>query len=159
MRCFPKKRILSVAAALFVVAAVAIVLTPKESHLILSDRETNQIYARFPFTESTSFSVTFIHSVNQSPVVDYYKKGAGNSLLLYATKFHAFGAGMPESWPADAKVETSADGIFVSNLHMTLPDVTYIVGTVSDHVLEIDGETFSLRDLCGKNTEVLFKLS
>ena len=159
MRCFSKKRILSVAAALLVVAAVVIVLIPKEHHLILCDRETKQIYARFPFTENTSFSVTFIHSVNQSPVVDYYKKGTGNSLLLYATKFHAFGAGIPESWPSDAEVSTSADGIFVSNLHLILPDVTYIVGTVSDHVLEIDGKTFSLRELCGKNTEVLFKLT
>jgi len=97
--------------------------------------------------------------VNQSPVTDYYKRGEGNTLVLYATKFHAFGAGIPESWPADAKVETSSDGIYVTNLHITLPDVTYIVGTVSDHTLGIGDETVSLRDLCGKNAEVLFKLT
>ena len=56
-------------------------------------------------------------------------------------------------------METSTDGIYVTNLHIVLPDVTYIVGTVSDHTLVVSNQTVSLRDLCGKNAEVLFKLT
>lgn len=154
-----KKLIWTAAAAFILVAALLIISALRSPALILQDADSGKEYARFSFKEHDSFSVTFIHSVNQSPVTDYYRRGENNQLICYATKFHAFGAGIPESWPEGAKVETSPDGIFVTNLHIVLPDVTYIVGTVSDHTLVIGGETVSLRDLCGRNAEVLFTLT
>lgn len=154
-----RKLIGTAAAACIIVAAVTLIFYFRPSSLILENRETGRRYAQFAFDEDDTFSVTFIHSVNQSPVTDYYRRGEGNTLVLYATKFHAFGAGMPESWPEGAIVETSTDGIYVTNLHIVLPDVTYIVGTVSDHTLVVSNQTVSLRDLCGKNAEVLFKLT
>ena len=154
-----KKLIWTAAAAFILVAALLIISALRPPALILQDADSGKEYARFPFEENDSFSVTFIHSVNQSPVSDYYRRGENNQLICYATKFHAFGAGIPESWPEGAKVETSPDGIFVTNLHIVLPDVTYIVGTVSDHTLVIGEETVSLRDLCGRNAEVLFTLT
>ncbi len=153
-----KKRIGTAAAAFILVAALTIILTMRPPALVLQDAETGKVYARYTLADADSFSVTFIHSVNQSPVTDYYRR-EGKELILYATRFHAFGAGIPESWPEGARVETSPDGIYVTNLHIALPDVTYIVGTVSDHTLNIGGEAVSLRDLCGKNAEVLFKLT
>ncbi len=154
-----KKGILTAAAALIVVAAVSLIFKSEAHTLHLTDAETGKVYARYSFGEADTFSVTFIHSVNQSPVTDFYKRGENNSLILYETVFYSFGAGMPESWPPDAIVETSAAGIRVTNLHLTMPDVTYIVGTVSDHVLKVGEEEISLRALCGKNSEVLFKLT
>jgi hypothetical protein len=32
------------------------------------------------------------------------------------------------------------------------------VGTVSDHLLTIGGETVSLRDLCGRNAHIVVKI-
>ena len=66
---------------------------------------------------------------------------------------------MPESWPEGVTVKTTPDGIIAENLNIKLNEVCYIVGTVSDHILTINGKTISLRELCGKNTEVLFKLN
>ncbi len=154
-----KKRIWIVAAAFILVAATLVIFDMNTHFLFLRDAESRKIYARFPLSDGDTFSVTFVHSVNQSPVTDYYKIGANNELVLYATKFHAFGAGMPESWPPNAQVQTSPDGIYATNLQITLPNVTYIVGTVSDHILTIGDKTISLRDLCGKNAEVLFTLT
>ncbi|MBE7062164.1 MAG: DUF1850 domain-containing protein [Clostridia bacterium] len=153
-----KKRTWVAAAAFILVAAACVSFLVRPTRLILQDVETGKTYASYRLRENDTFSVTFVHSVNQSPVTDYYRKGDGNTFILYATKYHAYGAGIPESWPEDAVMETSADGIYVTNLHIVLPDVTYIVGTVSDHTLVIGDETVSLRDLCGRNAEVLFKL-
>ena len=154
------KRILwTVAAAFIVVAALAIFLKPNSPKLILRDAETGKVYAKSDLAENETFSITFVHSVNQSPVTDYFRREANNQLVCYATRYHAYGAGIPESWPEDAKIETSKDGIYVSNLHIEAPDVTYIVGTVSDHTLVIGDKTISLRALCGKNAEVVFSLS
>ncbi len=159
MRSSVRKLIWVTAAALLLVAAVLLLLNINQSpSLKLTDRETGKEIARFPLSENDTFAITFVHSVNQSPVTDYYRREKDNTFVLYATTFHAFGAGMPESWPEGAHVETSTEGIHVSNLHISLPDFTYIVGTVSDHTLTIGNETVSLRELCGQNAEVLFTL-
>ncbi len=160
MRFSVRKLIWVAAAALFIVAAVRL-LVPKTvpPSLRLTDRESGKEIASFELCENDTFSITFIHSVNQSPVTDYYRRDKDNTFVLYATTFYAYGAGIPESWPEGAHVETSADGIHVSNLHIPLPDFTYIVGTVSDHTLTIGNEAISLRDLCGQNAEVLFTLT
>ena len=152
-----RKLIMTAAAAFLLVAALAI-FHPSPA-LVLRDAETGKLIARYPLSDSDTFSVTFVHSVNQSPITDYYRRGEDNTLELFATKYHAYGAGIPESWPEHTHVETSENGIYVSNLNIILPDVTYIVGTVSDHTLSIGNDSISLRDLCGKNTEVLFKIS
>ncbi len=154
---FLRKNCIWVMAAAVVVAAIAVYM-PSSPSLVLREASTGKRFACYPFPAGSTFSVTFVHSVNQSPVTDYYRGQEDNSLLCYATKFHAYGAGIPESWPENAKVETSTDGIYVSNLHILLPDVTYIVGTVSDHTLTIGDADISLRELCGKNAEVLFKI-
>ena len=44
----------------------------------------------------------------------------------------------------------------IRNIHQDRTNVGYIVGTVSDHVLNVNGEDVSLRDLCGKNAPVRF---
>ena len=44
----------------------------------------------------------------------------------------------------------------IGNIHQDRTNVGYIVGTVSDHVLNVNGEDVSLRDLCGKNAPVRF---
>ena len=44
----------------------------------------------------------------------------------------------------------------IRNIHQVRTNVGYIVGTVSDHVLNVNGEDVSLRDLCGKNAPVRF---
>ena len=42
----------------------------------------------------------------------------------------------------------------IRNIHQDRTNVGYIVGTVSDHVLNVNGEDVSLRDLCGRNSLV-----
>lgn len=159
MRSSVRTLIRLTAAALILVAAVFLHFNkPNTPSLLLTDRETGRKIASFALMENDTFSITFVHSVNQSPVTDYYRREKDNTFKLYATHFHAFGAGMPEDWPEGAIVETSTDGIHVSNLNITLTDFTYIVGTVSDHTLTIGGQTISLRELCGQNTEVLFTI-
>ena len=160
MKCSVKKLILTAAAALVLVAAVIMTVSiiGSKPKLVLKDRETGKIYAEYELKDGETFSVSFIHSVNQSEVVDYYRRGEDGKIICYANRFHSFGAGMPESWPEYAVVETTEDGILVSNLDIELDNMTYIVGTVSDHVLEIGGQKISLRDLCGRNAEVTFEL-
>ena len=52
----------------------------------------------------------------------------------------------------------SKDGVTVSGLDIRQKAVTYIVGTVYDHVLHLGGENIVLNELCGKNAEITLKI-
>ena len=55
------------------------------------------------------------------------------------------------------KLSYTDDGkMLISGFDRKIEHLSYIVGTVSDHVLEINGEEISLRELCGRNSVVHF---
>ena len=48
--------------------------------------------------------------------------------------------------------------MLITGFHRYIPSLSYIVGTVYDHFLEIDGQQINLTELCGKNSTVRFVL-
>ena len=106
---------------------------------MLCDGGTGYEYARYRLGRGEEFSITFIHSVNQTPVTDCYDADGEGNIWLRKTIYYDFGAGVP----------------FDLNEGEVLSyDFLLFVGTVSDHTLRISGETVSLRDLCGRNTKI-----
>ena len=149
---------LAVAAALVIVAAVAVILwiLPRGERLVLSDRDNGRVYARYAVSDGDVFSVTFVHSVNKTPVSDVYEVRNG-SMVLTGTVYYSFGAGVPDELNEGETLTIREDGaMVVTGMDQDLNGVVYAVGTVSDHVLEICGEQISLRDLCGRNAKVSF---
>lgn len=127
-----------------------------EGRLVLSDPATEEVYASYPMAEGDEFSVEFIHSVNKSPVRDYYqcrKDGIWNTRCVY----YGFGAGVEEILLEGETLDYGADGeMIVSGIDHRLDPMILVVGTISDHTLAVGGETVSLRDLCGRSSKVLF---
>ena len=148
------------AAAIVIVAAVAVILwlLPRGERLVLSDRESGRVYAEYPVSDGDTFSVTFVHSVNKTPVSDVYEV-RGGSIVLTGTVYYSFGAGVPDTLAEGEKLTVREDGAMViTGMDKNLDGVVYAVGTVSDHVLELGGEEISLRDLCGRNSKVRFEI-
>ena len=126
------------------------------SYLVLRDGATGEEFARYPLQEGESFSVQFVHSVNKSPVVDVYRVEDG-SIYVEETIYYHFGAGVQTELNAGETLTYGEDGsMVIGNIHKQIPDLRYFVGTVSDHVLTVHGEEISLRDLCGRNSNVAF---
>lgn len=151
----------SIAAVIMVlITAVILCVSPlfRGNKLYLCDSKTERVIKVFPIDEGTEFSVEFIHSVNNSPVKDVFVVRDGK---IYAdrTVYSAFGAGVQTEIEDGQSLEYDENGnMVVSGFDIEFPKVKYIVGTVSDHVLEISGESISLRDLCGRNAHVYFEL-
>ena len=148
------------AAAILVVAAAAVlaVFLLREPKLILSDDETGKVYARLPLRNGDSFSVTFRHSVNKSDVTEIYQR-RGREIWLTGCVYYGFGAGVAEVLEPGWTLENGDNGeMIIGNIEMKMNDLTYIVGTVYDHILEINGERIILNDLCGKNAKVHFSI-
>lgn len=154
-----KKRFITAVIA-FAVTAVTLFLSScsEALHLVVYDTETNKIYRTFEVSEGSEFSVEFIHSVNKSPVVDVFVI-KDREIVADRTVYSAFGAGVQTFVEDGQTLEYDEHGnMVVSGFNIVFPEVKYIVGTVSDHVLRIEGESISLTELCGKNAHIAFKL-
>lgn len=151
----------AVAAACILAAAAFLCIFrlffPRQT-LVLYNTETGDVIRTFSVSEGSEFSVSFVHSVNLSPVTDVFVVRDGR---LYAdrTIYSAFGAGVQSTLEPGQTLSYDENGnMVVSGFNTVFPEIKYIVGTVYDHVLVIGEETLSLTELCEKNAHIAFKL-
>lgn len=143
-----------------VIIAVLIIfyLAFSSACLVLTDGDTGEVLGEFPVQSGDTFSISFIHSVNRSMVTDVYEV-RGNAIFVVRTIYYSFGAGVQTEIQEGQTLEYGEDGaMIVSGFNKRMDTLSYIVGTVSDHILEIKGQSVSLRELCGKNTCVRFSI-
>ena len=150
-----------IAAAILVVAAAVALLSVYLLHtpgLVLSEQDTGRVFARLPLKDGDSFSVTFRHSVNKSDVSEIYQR-RGKEIWLTGCVYYGFGAGVAEVLEPGWTLENGENGeMIIGNIEQKMYDLTYIVGTVYDHILDINGEKIILNELCGKNAKVCFSI-
>ncbi len=84
---------LVLAACIFAAPLAAGCLTP---YLAVTRFPSGGELARMDLDEETGFSLSFIHSVSKTPVVDIYRIREGN-IVQTAERFRAHGAGLPSS--------------------------------------------------------------
>jgi hypothetical protein len=124
-----------------------------QSLLVIKDQDSGKVYGKWPLKEGEEFSIEFIHSVNKSPVRELYRIEDG-MIHPFAVRFYTFGAGMQSVLEEGQTFNWDGDAMVISGLTASFKELNYIVGTVSDHLLEINGEAVSLRDLCGRNAHI-----
>ncbi|MCJ7855744.1 DUF1850 domain-containing protein [Lachnospiraceae bacterium NSJ-143] len=148
------------AAAVFAIAALLFYLlfSPGNTVLVLADCDTGNVYTCFDVSDGDEFSIAFIHSVNKSEVREYYTIYS-DEIYLEKCLYSDFGAGVATEIEDGQSLSYTEDGkMLISNIHMRIDKLSYIVGTVSDHILYINGKEISLRALCGKNSPVEFNV-
>lgn len=126
-------------------------------YLVLRNADTGQCYGRYALEEREWFRVGFVHSVNKSPVIDCYQI-QNHTVYVEQTIYYNFGAGVQTELTGSETLSYGEDGaMIVSGFHQKMPDLTYFVGTVSDHTLTVNnGKEISLRKLCGRSSKVRF---
>ncbi len=141
---------------LIVASSVFLYLIFSTPCILLKDGDTDKVIAFYPVNEGDEFSITFVHSVNKTPVTDVYEYRDG-SIFVIRTIYYSFGAGVQTEVGEGQTLEYAEDGsMIVSGFDKQMDSLSYIVGTVSDHMLEIGNESVSLRELCGRNATVKF---
>lgn len=123
---------------------------------MLRNGRTGKILTSYPMEEGGEFSVRFIHSVNKSPVEDKYRIENGE-IVVYETVYYNFGAGVQTELEDGQTLTYGDDGaMIVSGFNKPIADLSYNVSPVYDHVLWVNGEEVSLRQLCGEDRFVSF---
>jgi hypothetical protein len=143
------------AAAVLALAAAACAAAPPA--LEVRSAVSGRLYGRWPLEEGGGFAVEFIHSVHQSPVRESFR-AEGGEIRSAGVRFFSFGAGMESGVDEGRTLSRDGDALVLSGGGGSFRELNYIVGTVSDHLLLVNGETVSLRDLCGKNAHIRMRI-
>ena len=132
----------------------------EERMLVLESAKTGDVYASYPVRLGDTFGIGFIHSVNKSPVTDWYEVRS-DGIYVVKTVYYGFGAGVQTELEEGQKLTYGEDGsMIITGFDRRMDDLVYFVGTVSDHTLTLPGgEEVSLRDLCGRNAKVRVSLA
>ncbi|MDR2149394.1 MAG: DUF1850 domain-containing protein [Spirochaetaceae bacterium] len=137
--------------------AVMLVIQRSPVELVIIDAATGRLYGRWSVKNGSEFAVEFVHSVNQSPVKDTFMV-SGTTIRPVSTRFKSFGAGMQTELEPGQRLTRDGDAMVITGFTQSFRKLRYIVGTVSDHSLFINGAEISLRDLCGKNAHLVIRL-
>ena len=131
---------------------------PEKGRILeIRDTDSDKLYGRWPLEGAGEFSIEFIHSVNQSPVRESFGIEDGMIRPL-AVRFSSFGAGMQSDLEEGMSLIHDGNIMILTGFKSSFRELNYIVGTVSDHLLFINGETISLRELCGRNAHISIHL-
>ncbi len=156
----PKKNFF--AAVALVVAAVSLIIFfagqyKSSDTLTMKDYQTNQVYLEVPLGEDHIFSISYTHSVNKSMVEEYYLLENG-TITLIKSRYHHFGAGVATELREDEYLTYDDEGFMViNNMNLSIPQLVYKVGTVSDHILHIGDKSWHLKDFAPELTSVIFE--
>lgn len=143
--------------------AVSCAVLPKGSTgpvspvLEIKDTASGRVYGRRQVTGGDEFAIEFVHSVHQSPVREVYQVNDG-TIQAVSVRFFSFGAGMQSGLEEGQTISRDGDALVISGINRSFTELNYIVGTVSDHLLLINGETISLTGLCGKNAHITLRI-
>ena len=145
---------------MIIITAAAVLMSDLcTPYLVMYVSDTNARYITQKAPDGMMFSVEFIHSVNQTPLKDTYII-EDNQIRAYSTTYRSFGAGVQTALEEGQTMTYDEDGnMVITGFDITYDPLRYIVGTVSDHILTINGNEISLRDLCGRNAKVVFEIA
>ena len=136
-------------------AFFALCLKGTNQVLEITDSVSGKIYDRWPLEDGGTFAIEFIHSVNNSPVRETFI-AKEDEIHLQGLRFYSFGAGIPV--PDEHQLTYDGDAMIITGFTASFRELNYIVGTVSDHLLFVNDEIVSLRDLCGFNAQITIRL-
>ena len=131
----------------------------EKQRLYLFNDNNNFLLDIYEFDDKKEFSIQFIHSVNNSPVIDYYTIDDNNNIIITQTTYYGFGAGVQTELNNNEKIKYGNNGeMTVTNINKIISPLVYIVGTVSHHTMNINNNSIILDEKYGRNTHIRFEI-
>lgn len=134
----------------FIILTLFFFFVPLISQFTISNGKTNEIVFMGSIKDYKYFHISFLHSVNKTPVNEFYEI-RNNKFIVYKTTFYSFGAGMPDGEIKNGRVE-------INDINRELKDFTYMVGTDADHTLYAGDKSFNLEKYIEHQQPALFRI-
>jgi hypothetical protein len=96
-----------------------------------------------------TFTLSFVHSVEESDVTDYFRIDGDHRIILYQTEFRSLNTGLPAVVSEGEVFERTETGFRVSNLRRALPEIQLQVSAAYGGTLTMRGKASFLPALAG----------
>jgi hypothetical protein len=150
-----KQRIGAIALACMLLAGVS-AAADSGPRLILRDMETGNNLLAVPVEYGRPFSLRYIHSVDISPVHEFFRAEKGRGIVLDETCFRMFGAGMGHR---EGRGVLKRDGPWtcIAEMDETLGRFVLRIGARGvDHTLRMDFREFDLSGMAAGRRVAVF---
>ena len=150
-----------VAGTALVVLATAILITIpfRAPYLVLYNDNSGAILLSHRADDGETFAIEYIHSVNKSPVTEFYQIRE-QQIWLTALEFYTFGAGMPtELEPGQELVRLQSGALRIEGYDRDVTDLRYLVGHAADITLKIGAQRVHLDTLAEAGQSVRFEIN
>ena len=111
---------------------------PTQQTFVGGDADSGDVVFQTPVDDGTRVTLSYTHSVEQTPVVDTYRV-RDHRLVMTRMEFESYGWGLP----AGANV-TEENGTFVYDPPGALRRLTVAPGTIAGHRLHVGSATYDL---------------
>ena len=145
---------------LFIAAGILILsfmtLTAKEIFVVAEVDGSEEIITRVKAKKNLPLTISFIHSVQKTPVIEELEFDGENFILL-RTKYKSHGVGLPfmES-DGDFREE---NGIFImDNMNRPIKNLELRTGVGTQMTITLDGQEFKLYEKFPAGTLIKFKV-
>ena len=127
-------------------------IVAKKTLFLYNDKDIKTAVS-YPISTNDFFSIEFIHSVNNSPVVEYYRIDDNSNIYVYKTIYYNYGAGVPTNLEGNETISYGEDGsMIIDHIDKKIDSLTYYLSDIHDHILKInDGNPISLWEIFGQN--------
>ena len=135
--------------ALFLVAVLtAAGFVPVPILEIRDARQGKTVFAQ-RISPGASFSLEFIHSVEKSPVTDFFRVDGDYRIVLYETAFRSLNTGLPATLSEGERLARTEQGFRLSIPDRVIPEIQLWANRQYAGVLTIGSRRMPLSDLAG----------
>jgi hypothetical protein len=136
----------TLAVAVFLVLAAGCI--PLRALEVRESGGTGKVAFLARVTPGDTFTLSFIHSVEKSPVTDYFRIDDDYRIILYQSEFSSLNTGLP-AVVSDGEVFSRTDRGFRLDLNRVLPEIQLWVHRDYGGFLTMNGKVVSLPVIAG----------
>jgi len=120
------------------VAVLIAALSSIPFHVLQIDllKEERPVFVRI-VRPGNEFALGYIHSVELSPVWDYFRVDDSYRMILYETAIRSFNAGLPNTLTEEERLHRERDGFRISGMNRVLPVIDLWVHERTDNTLNV----------------------
>ncbi|SFL82665.1 DUF1850 domain-containing protein [Halanaerobium salsuginis] len=126
----------------FLLIITVLLLSLKVNTLQLVDYKKNNIFWQEKAVENAVFKISYIHSVERTPVIEIFKIKQGK-IILTGTEYESYGAGLPTT-AITGEYVVKNDKFFLKDINQFLPDIMLRVSDYAQHEFIYQDQVYEL---------------
>jgi len=151
-------RLVFIIVIILAASALILLFVPAVDRLVIIEEKTGRCLFVSKVKPGDSFIIGYIHSVNKSPVEDFFEIGEDLGISLKKTVFRSFGAGIPFDIEKNQELKLYRDRLEIENINTEIEDLLLFVGTQADHTFTMNNRKLHLNQLTSPQTTVRFEV-